>query len=209
MAACMDQDIEEATTLIEAGADVNEIVPLSFHTALSYAVEKEDIGVAKLLLEARANPEAKIHFYEEYYESVLQVACANRDREMIELLLDFGADINRKYRDTPLNTAIFAIHEESDLGYIDLLLERKADVNNTGICPPLLGACMIMSIYTPKLVKKLLEAGADVNTKDFLGRTSLTFLQKYGHLEEEGLSPPITDAQLIEAIDLLKSYGAL
>lgn len=114
----------------------------------------------------------------------------SRETEIIELLLDNGAniDIQTWQMETALHMAIREFH----LDAAKMLIERGANVNikdNEGFTALHSAA----SFGYTDICKLLLEHGADINADDLDGNTALYWAEENGH---------------IEARELLLSYGA-
>jgi len=78
---------EGVRMLIEHGADANARVPLEqTETLLSCAARNNDIATAKVLLDAKADPNVVVE------EMPLAIAMLSNQSEMVELLLQHGAD---------------------------------------------------------------------------------------------------------------------
>ena len=95
------------------------------------------------------------------------------DREIIEMLLDYGADINSRTGPEGLTPLHLAIIDDRDLELIEMFLERSADVkarDNKGRTPLHLAAGNNDQIG---VVQYLLSRGADVDGRDAYGETPL------------------------------------
>jgi uncharacterized protein len=109
-------------------------------------------------------------------EEDLIKAVKNSDRDEIISLLNKGRNINGVYDyETPLIVAI----NQLDADMMQFLIDKKADVNfrvpgyDTS---PLTHLLTVNSAYTDfiiKAAKTLIKSGADVNIRDFYGRTPL------------------------------------
>jgi beta-lactamase regulating signal transducer with metallopeptidase domain len=104
--------------------------------------------------------------------SPLLLAAQMGDHEMVELLIDAGADPNvaPDGRDSALNYAI----RSGELELAELLLEHGADPNRTieGQPPPLLTAVQMGEV---ELIEALLDAGADPNaSSQYMGSPLMT-----------------------------------
>ena len=117
---------------------------------------KNGIEKARKLLEAGTDPNDKPG--DEDSETPLHAAAASGHIPMVKLLLQYGADVNRRrnYR-TPLDAAI----EAKKLSMIKFLLKAGANVNAKGYLTPLVRA---VDGGRTDIVRTLLDSGADVNT---------------------------------------------
>lgn len=90
-----------------------------------------------------------------------------RSVDVAEILITKGADVNAKdFNDmTPLIHAV----KSQDSAVVRILIRKGADVN-TGIGSR---GTPLMYAWQPEMVQILLENGANVNAKDFYGRTHL------------------------------------
>ena len=151
----LDGHVETINRLIELGA--NPEATYLEHTPLHLAVRMGRPNVVKALLEKKCDPEA----YEDGggNEGPLHDACYQKDRRVVQMLLQAGARIDRDdYEGAhPLHYA--AAHDDPDL--IRLLLDAGADPNmlaDDRIRTPLHRAATGGKLRT---VKALLSGGAD------------------------------------------------
>ncbi|KAJ6028826.1 hypothetical protein N7540_004402 [Penicillium herquei] len=142
-------------------------------TPLSQAAENGHDAVVKLLLEKRADIEAK----GKKGQTPLSCAVISGHEAVVKLLLENGADIEAKYQDwTPLLWAAF----KGPKAMVKLLLGKGADIEakDKGGQTPLLSAAFKGH---KAMVKLLLENGADIETKNKEGRTPLLWAAFKGH----------------------------
>ena len=117
----------------------------------------------------------------------LEAACGwNLYHEVVERLLDAGADLNISGPETPLS---IASEQGWDLETAKLLLRRGADVNaqNANGKTPLICAARLteynedLTVYDhdpSAYVTLLLQAGADAKARDKDGNTALDYAKK-------------------------------
>lgn len=111
----MDNDLGKVQFFLEQGADINEQNRYEF-TALSEAVQKDNIKIVKFLLERGADTEIKS------YTGNTPLHFSVGNYEITKLLIEYGADVNAQDIDgfTPLHTCL-------DADVAKLLLESGAD----------------------------------------------------------------------------------
>ena len=126
--------------------------------------------------------------------TALMTASMIRNRPIVELLLDHGADIN--IRDKDGKTALMLMYSHSlneDNDITRLLLERGADTN---IRDKNGKTALMYVLRSPTLeddLPLLLEHGADINNQDKMGKTALMYATEMGD---------------VIAVILLLKYGA-
>jgi ankyrin repeat protein len=175
--AAMRGSIEAVQAAIARKADVNA-PQIDGTTALHWAAERDDLGMADLLIRAGARVGARTR------EGVtpLQLAATNGNAAMLDRLLKAGADPN-----APLtaagDTALMMAARTGSTGAIRVLTEAGANVNareTWGGTTPLMWAA---SEGHAEAARMLVAAGADVNARSnyvaaangrgFEGRTPL------------------------------------
>jgi uncharacterized protein len=157
------------------GADEQELEQRDDNIIRLSSFNDEDVRkVIANLLEEGVSPVAK--------NTALHVASRNGHTEIVEMLLEKGADVNAK-----TNEGITALIRASEKGHTETvarLLEKGADVNakDSDGWTALMWASRNGHAET---VTILLEEGADVNAKDnyFLGSTALDIAIKKEHPE--------------------------
>jgi ankyrin repeat protein len=180
--------------LVNAGADVNAIIPQLKMSVLAQAVFGGDHESIRFLLEKGANPNGGEGF------RPLVVAAYTGDREIAELLLDRGADVNSA-------NGFFghALHATFFTGSDDvaaLLIARGADVNLKSKwghgTPPIVFAAYNEG-GNPRIAELLVARGVDVNAPNDVGETAYSYALKRGSdtpllrfLRESGATPPAT-----------------
>jgi len=172
-----------AELLISHGADVNALAG-TWRTPLGVAARTGGVDVAEFLIAQGANVDGR-----EGHWSPLQEA-AYYSKEMVELLLAHGADINAgKW------TALYSALDAERFDIVELLLAKGADVNikDDKGRTPLHIAAWYAAHDNPMIVELLLSKEAEVNEKDNSGKTALMYAVEGGY---------------IEIIELLKKHGA-
>ncbi len=127
-AAIRAGDEAQVTQLLQAGVDASSTGGTAGAAPLLIAASRGQHAIARRLLAAGAATDPR---YAAYYDATpLMLAVNNRDRDMVRLLLDAGAQVNLVDRngDPALNWATFY----GDLVLADLLLERGADPTLSG-----------------------------------------------------------------------------
>jgi ankyrin repeat protein len=184
-----------------------------------------NITAVRSYLEQTNNPNAFINSpaeldkYLQYKPSLLSCAVLERNRDVVELLLAKGADINlRHYHDkTVLHLLLESINghdysyykqpneaQRQNIEMLQLLIKHGADVNaqdKYGKSPLHIQFGMWDDEIYFKILNILVKGGANVNIKNQFGSTPL-------HVLLNGHSNYIQSRELIEAVKLLINYGA-
>jgi len=174
--AAWDGRKEIAEILIDNGADLNvinnELAGTPFITALDWAIQQGKTETADLLRKHGGMTAQEL----KSGMSPLHQAARDGLKEVVELLIAEGADVNAKDRvgETPLDFAIEKKHTET----ANLL--RKHGGKTSEELNALLNAAKNGDI---EAVKQHLAAGADVNAKTADGTTPLHNAAVYGHTE--------------------------
>ena len=196
--------LEVVKAFIEAGADINilnkkSISPL--HTAIYYG--KNDI--AKALIEAGANVNTR---REDTRESPLLSVASDGDKEIADLLIKNGAELEAigLSLNTPLLKAFnrgSGLNDEFSASIPLQLIKAGANVNaqNAKGNTALLLAVQRGAKNKLKLIKELLQAGADPNVENSDRDTILHRLSNYH-------SPDGISSTTLEIVDLLIKSGA-
>ncbi|HVH29752.1 MAG TPA: ankyrin repeat domain-containing protein [Vicinamibacterales bacterium] len=207
--AARSNDIESARVLLDAGADVNQTTGYGW-SPLLVATQNRHYKFAAFLLERGADPNLAnkggwVPLYlatdnRNIENGDYPVPKADMDHlEFITLLLDKGADVNHRVKDSTETRTVFTnqwldengataflrASQSSDLALMKLLLARGADpmINTVLNVTPLqvaAGIGWVDGITTEwseaanvQAVKLLLDLGVDPNIQSDTGRTAL------------------------------------
>ena len=153
--------------LLQRGFDPNTRNEAGEH-GLFLALKGSATGIARMLMDA---PKIDLEARSAKDESALMIAVLKGFDDLVQTLIDKGADVNKPGW-TPLHYAATA----GNVPLINLLLEHDAyiDASSPNESTPL----MMAALYgTPAAVKTLLEAGADPTIVNGAGFTALEFAQ--------------------------------
>jgi ankyrin repeat protein len=156
--AAMQGHTATVRALLKEGADVN-VAQGDGTTALHWAAVNDDLEMAQMLLDARANVKATTR---NDAITPLLMASQNGNPRMIELLLQAGAEVNSPAATgiTPIMLAVAGSSEDA----VRVLVQHGADVNakeDTYGQTPLMFAA---AFNRPEAIKVLLLNGAKPNT---------------------------------------------
>ncbi|RMJ16690.1 hypothetical protein CDV36_003647 [Fusarium kuroshium] len=154
-------------SLLEYGANTEAKIKEGM-TVLFYAVSLGYSSIVRCLLKHGANKEERDEYGWSLLICAVSILAYDTDRDMIELLLDEGADVEEKDKEgnTPL------MHGAWLLDTAEPLLARGADVNarNKHGVTPLMKAVLYKD--NTDVVRLFLEHGADPMAKDETDRTA-------------------------------------
>jgi len=157
--AAMRGDREAVRTALARKADVNA-AQVDGTTALHWAVERDDVELAELLLIAGAHVSARTR------EGVtpLRLAAINGSARMLGRLIKSGADPNAPL--TPArDTALMLAARTGKTDAIRLLLEAGADINAQEIWGGTTALMWAVAEGHAEAARLLASAGADVNAR--------------------------------------------
>lgn len=163
----------EIQALLARGFDPN--TPNEYATpGLMVALEKQAFQSALVLAK---HPQTKIEFENKLGETPLMLAAINNQINLAEVLIERGADVNRKGW-TPLHYAATRGHREM----MRLLLDHSAYIDSesaNGTTP------LMMAAYAapPLAVKLLLEEGADPTLVNHGNMSALDLAEKAEHAQ--------------------------
>ncbi|MDI1245616.1 MAG: ankyrin repeat domain-containing protein [Rhodoferax sp.] len=166
-------DATQVSALLKIGFDPNTSDPAGV-PGLMLAMKESSFNVVKVLL---SHPKIKVEVRNVADENPLMLAALKGEKELCQLMIQKGADVNKPGW-APLHYAATNGHLE----VVRLLLDEHAYIdaaspNNT---TPLM---MAAQYGTPAAVKLLLEAGADPWLRNDLGLTAIDFASRAGRTD--------------------------
>lgn len=118
---------------------------------LCIAIREGDTEAVRELLQMKANP----NIGKSADSTPLLCAIEAKDEEIVELLLDAGADVNCGVNTAPLIEAV----KQNNLPLVQLLIDKGANVNIVRNTTPLM---LSLQKQQPEICRYLLEHGADI-----------------------------------------------
>jgi len=211
--AVRSRHLDIVRLLLEFGADVNATAEYR-SPALLVAMQSHEVNLdlVRVLVEAGADVNARDKSYNTPLNSAFRW---NQDvLSVVELLLAHGADVNARteQRRTPLDRAVLYLASPAidHVRLIETLLRFGANPNpprrdEEDPGPPL---CTVVRSGNIRIVRMLIEAGADVNAAD-RWRTPLTCAAEKGFdqivelLLDAGADPSVRDPKGCTPIELV------
>ncbi|XP_022091038.1 ankyrin repeat and KH domain-containing protein mask-like isoform X2 [Acanthaster planci] len=176
MYACSGGHEDAVKVLLDHGANIEDHNE-NGHTPLMEAASSGHVGIAKVLLERGAGINTHSN---EFKESALTLACYKGHLEMVQFLLEAGAD--HEHKTDEMHTALMEASMDGHVEVARLLLDHGAQVNmpaDSFESPLTLAAC---GGHT-KLAALLIERGANIEEVNDEGYTPLMEAAREGHEE--------------------------
>lgn len=151
------QQLDILRLLLKSGADVNYRTPDYQITPLMWASEGENIEVVLMLLEAGA----QVNAVSAFSDTALSASAEKGTVEIMQLLIEHGANVRPKDAQSPLIEAV----RTGSMEKARILLEHGADINapaRVTNSTPLMQAALYGHF---NIAKMLIEKGADVNRR--------------------------------------------
>ncbi len=155
-------------------------------TPLCYAIRSKDSAIVALLISRGA-------IIKPYSERFLDYAASDERLEIAKLLLENGADPSKAPRILDDGSEISALFKRYGIPPKDI------NAMGTGGWPPLVYACRGDNREHPDKVQELLDLGADIDVRNYKGKTALHYAAKAGFSEvinlliEKGATVDATD----------------
>ena len=143
-------------------------------SALHWAVDRDDLPLAQMLVRAGANVKAA----NRYGVTPMYSAAVNGNASMIQLLIEAGADVNAALPEG--ETALMTAARTGNLNAVKLLLARGADVNVREKWKSQTALMWAAHEGNAATVKVLVAAGAKVGDRSMAGWTPLLFAARQG-----------------------------
>jgi len=191
--AVIFRDLESTRFLLQRGSKVTD-------QTLDFAAMSENVEILRLVVRA-----SQVKLTGEHGAAILGQAARARRTDLMQFLLDSGADVNSRGLGqgwTPLLSAVNSGSSEN----ARLLLSKGADANardNNGRAPLWYAAAS----ENTGLITLLLEHGADVNVRNNEGRTALMhaadlcFTWNIRTLLDAGADPTVQDKRRRTALE--------
>ena len=181
--AASDGDLEEVEKLIEEDVNINAVLDKKGETALLAAIKSGHAEVVECLLKKGASTKSLAY----HMATPLQHALAKAPRRIVQLLMEYGTELEPGSRYSTLGCAIKCCKDFATIE--DLLVVMAArdvtDLNrNTGV-EGFLPLHFAISLARVDVVCKLLELGADPDAPNEAGETPADMVNK---AIESGLS---------------------
>lgn len=173
-------DAPAVASMLKAGMNV-DVRNERRQTALLVATHANNVAIARVLIEAGADVNAK----DDIQDSPYLYAGARGHLEILKLTLAHGADLRSTNRYG--GTALIPASERGHVETVDTLISAGVDVNHVNnLGWTALLEAIILSDGGPKhvqIVKRLVDAGADVELADRDNVTPIEHAQNRGYTE--------------------------
>ncbi len=169
-------NVDIVRALLQKTADVN-IPETDGTTALHWAVQRDELTTADLLIRAGANVGAA----NRYGVTPLSLACTNGSAAMIEMLLKAGADPKTVLPEG--ETALMTAARTGKADALKVLLAYGAEVNAKESWRGQTALMWAAAERHPAAVRMLLAHGADIHARSKGGFTPLLFAVRVGDVD--------------------------
>ncbi|MBO9618108.1 MAG: hypothetical protein J7539_03645 [Niabella sp.] len=156
------------------------------YTYLNYAVVIGGLPAAEKLLQLGADVNL-VAVNGGGYNANINMACSNRNKETMQLLIRYKENLNPEFCDSPITDLLMG---EVDKSLIELLLANGADINHQEYISGDMPVLTALSAYKFDYVNYFLDKGANPNRIDYNGNCLSYLIQKEiegGRLADNGL----------------------
>jgi ankyrin repeat protein len=140
------------------------------HNDLPVATFHGDRSIVETLLKEGAD----VNAIDEYLGDALYAAAYRGNTDIVGILLEYGADIDKRW-----NTQLLAAADKGYVEVVQLLLDKGANINGGGGTNCLLAACRNGHEHVVRLL--LTRYDIDVNVKNPIGQTPLLVAAQNKH----------------------------
>ena len=176
----------QAVMLPSGGPTTFEHREAAWATPLCYAIRSKNPAIVELLILRGAA-------IKPYSERFLDYAASDERLEIAKLLLENGADPSKAPRILDDGSEISTLFKRYGIPPKDI------NAMGTGGWPPLVYACRGDNREHPDEVQRLLDLGADIDVRNYKGKTALHYAAKAGFLKVINLL--IEKGATVDAID--------
>ena len=176
----------QAVMLPSGGPHTFEHREAAWATPLCYAIRSKDPAIVELLISRGAA-------IKPYSERFLDYAASDERVEIARLLIENGADLSKAPRILDDGSEISKLLKDYGVPPKDI------NAMGTGGWPPLVYACRGDNREHPDEVQRLLDLGADIDVRNYKGKTALHYAAKAGFLKVINLL--IDKGATVDAID--------
>ncbi|KAE8315107.1 ankyrin repeat-containing domain protein [Aspergillus transmontanensis] len=178
-------DVSLLELLLKGGADVNNMDKFSSLPFLQSAARKSNLGFVQCLLSGGAHVNCRGQPSTPGNVTALQEAVASRHIDIVQLLLEWGADVNAPANEKGGKTALQIAVSQHYFEMVELLVKNGANVN--GLPSPRRGRTALQEAASSgyvQMTQYLLNQGADVNARaaHFGGITALQGAASSGNI---------------------------
>lgn len=180
--------LEIVKLLLANGADKNKRDHIGAYRPIHWAVSNKQIKIAELLIEKKVN----LNKTTDSGDSPLDLAALNGDLDMVKLLVENGANIEKKYLgdvDHSRSDRHMPLHKASKKGHLEVvkyLIDNKAIVHNANhnekYNSPLHEAANGGHL---EVVKYLIDNGANINALNDNGDKPINTVRLTGNVNDE------------------------
>ena len=160
----------QAVMLPSGGPHTFEHREAAWATPLCYAIRSKDPAIVELLISRGAA-------IKPYSERFLDYAASDERVEIARLLIENGADLSKAPRILDDGSEISKLLKDYGVPHKDI------NAMGTGGWPPLVYACRGDNREHPEEVQRLLDLGADIDVRNYKGKTALHYAAKAGFLK--------------------------